>query len=200
QSGNAVTVDTGAATFRLGSDAAALFDEVVLADGTRLATGASGLTLQTGGSVAGHSTTRKVWVEHAGPLTAIVVVEGQYDTPPVGNGAIASRRRYVFTAGSGTALVRQAAIWEGNLVDGCPDCSLTSTGVVNGIKVERLRDRLTPELGGTPTVTVEGSFAVPAIVQSVAAGQSAWVRQQLRANRLAPLAFAANVAGATAAG
>src|SRR5947199_2228384 len=93
QSGNAVTVDTGAAIFRLGADSTALFDEMVLDNGTRLATGGNGLTLKTNGGNAGHSTTRKVWIEHAGPLTAIVVVEGQYDTAPVGDRGIASRRR-----------------------------------------------------------------------------------------------------------
>src|SRR5579885_2343637 len=114
QSGNAVTVDTGAAIFRLGADSTALFDEVVLDNGTRLATGANGLTFQTNGTTSGHSTTRKVWVEHAGPLTAIVVVEGQYDVPAVGGGGIGLLQRYAFTAGSGTTLVRHSATWEGN--------------------------------------------------------------------------------------
>ena len=199
QNGNAVTVDTGAAIFRLGADATALFDEMVLDNGTRLATGGNGLTLQSNGSAAGHSTTRRVWVEHAGPLTAIVVVEGQYDTPALGGGNVGSRRRYVFTAGSGTALVRQSAAWEGTLNTGCPSCVITG-GVINGIKVERLRDRLVPELGGAPTVTAVGSYAAAAVAKSVPAGQSAWVRQQLRTSRTAPLAFDVNVAGAAAAG
>jgi hypothetical protein len=202
QNGNAVTVDTGAATFRLGADSTALFDEVVLDNGTRLATGGTagtGLTLQSNGSVAGHSTTRRVWVEHAGPLVAIVVVEGQYDTPAQGGGGIGSRRRYVFTAGSGTAEVRQSAAWEGTLNPGCPGCAVTD-GVINGLKVDKLRDRLVPELGGTPTVTAVGSFAAAALVNPLPTGQSAWVRQQLRASRTAPLAFDLNVGGATATG
>jgi hypothetical protein len=200
QSGNAVTVDTGAAIFRLGADSTALFDEMVLDNGTRLATGGNGLTLKTNGGNAGHSTTRKVWVEHAGPLTAIVVVEGQYDTAPIGDAGIASRRRYVFTAGSGTAIVRQSAVWEGTLIQGCPDCLASSSGVVNGVLVQQLQDRLVPQLGGTPTVTAVGSFGAPAVVKSVGSGQSAWVRQQLRANRSTPLAFDVNVAGSAAAG
>jgi fibronectin type III domain protein len=199
QSGNAVTVDTGAAIFRLGADATALFDEVVLDNGTRLATGGNGLTLQTNGATAGHSTTRRVWIEHAGPLAAAVVVEGQYDTPALGGAGIGSRRRYTFTAGSGTALVRQSAAWEGTLNTGCPSCVITN-GVINGVKVERVRDRLAPELGGTPTVTAVGSFASSATVKSVAAGQSAWVRQKLRGSRTTSLSFDVNVAGTTASG
>ncbi len=202
QIGNAVTVDTGAATFRLGADPTALFDEMVLDDGTRLATGGTagtGLTLQSNGIVAGHSTTRRVWIENAGPLVAIVVVEGQYDTPAQGGGGVGSRRRYVFTAGSGTALVRQSAAWEGTLNPGCPSCAITN-GVINGLKVEKLQDRLVPELGGTPSVTAVGSFAATALTNTMPAGQSAWVRQQLRASRTAPLAFDLNVGGLTAAG
>ncbi|HEV7518556.1 MAG TPA: hypothetical protein VGR07_19855, partial [Thermoanaerobaculia bacterium] len=198
QSGNAVTVDTGAAIFRLGADSTALFDEMVLDNGTRVATGGNGLTLKTNGSSSGHSITRRVWVEHAGPLTAIVVVEGQYDAP-VPDAPVNSRRRYVFTAGSGTAIVRQSAAWEGSLSPGCPDC-LVNNGVVNGVLVQQLQDRLTPQLGGTPTVTAVGSFGAPAVVKSVGSGQSAWVRQLLRTDRFTPLAFDVNVSGSAAAG
>src|SRR6185369_1427585 len=107
--------------------------------------------IKTNGASSGHSTTRRVWVEHAGPLTAIVVVEGQYDAA-VPDAPVNSRRRYVFTAGSGTAIIRHSAAWEGSLNPGCPDC-LNTNGVVNGVLVQELQDRLTPQLGGTPTIT-----------------------------------------------
>ena len=71
-----MTVDTGAAIFRLGADSRPLFDEVVLDNGTRLIGGGNALSLQTSGATYGHSTTRQVWIEHQGPLTAIVVVQG----------------------------------------------------------------------------------------------------------------------------
>jgi chitodextrinase len=197
QSGNAVTVDTGAATFRLGADPGALFDEVALANGTRLITG-SALSVQTGGSTYGHSTTRRVWVEHQGPLTAIVVVQGAYDTPAIGGGQVSTRRRYVFTAGSPTAIVRHVANWEGNLA--CNECVTTPAGTPNGVRIDKMRDDLTIQVGGTPTVTAVGNFSAPAVSRTAGADQSAWVRQQLRSDHTSPQSFDVNVAGATAAG
>ncbi|HKV08573.1 MAG TPA: hypothetical protein VJ725_10565, partial [Thermoanaerobaculia bacterium] len=196
RNGNAVTVDTGAAIFRLGAGSGALFDEVVLDNGTRLI-GGSKLAMKSGGAEWAHSTTRKVTIEHQGPLSAVVVVQGTYDMPAVGGGQMSTRRRYVFTAGSPTAVVRHVANWEGNL---CTACVTTSTGAVNGVLIERLRDELAVELGGTPTVTAVGNFGAPAVTGSVGATESAWVRQQLRGSRKAPLAFDVNVAGAATGG
>jgi hypothetical protein len=197
QSGSAVTVDTGAAIFRLGANPGALFDEVVLDNGKRLVGGGS-LSVRANGADYGHSTTRRVAIEHQGPLTAIVVVQGAYDVPAIGNGQVGTRRRYVFTAGSTTAVVRHVANWEGTLA--CEGCITTSTGGVNGVLIEKLRDDLAIELGGTPSVTAAGNFSAPAVTGSVSADQSAWVRQQLRANRLAPMRFDVNVAGTAATG
>src|SRR5947209_6682127 len=197
RSGDAVTVDTGAAVFRLGANPDRLFDEVVLANGTRLIGGGS-LTLQTGGTTYGHTASRRVWIEHQGPLTAIVVVQGAYDAPPVGGGVVSTRRRYVFTAGSPTAIVRHVANWEGNLAD--PGDIVTAAGTPNGFLVERLRDDLALELGGTPTVTAVGGFGAAAVTGAVDTSQSAWVRQQLRASRTAPQSFDVTVGGATAGG
>jgi titin len=197
QSGNAVTIDTGAATFRLGANPGTLFDEVVLANGTRLITG-SALSVQTGGSTYGHSTTRRIWIEHQGPLTAIVVVQGAYDVPAIGGGQVSTRRRYVFTAGSPTAIVRHVANWEGNLA--CNECLTTSAGTPNGVRIDKMRDDLTIQVGGTPTVTAIGNFSAPTVSKTAGADQSAWVRQQLRSDRTSPQAFDINVAGATAAG
>ncbi|HSF43350.1 MAG TPA: fibronectin type III domain-containing protein [Thermoanaerobaculia bacterium] len=197
RNGSAVTVDTGAAIFRLGAGSGALFDEVVLDNGTRLIGGGK-LSIKSGGSEWGHSTTRKVTIEHQGPLSAVVVVQGTYDMPAVGTGQVSTRRRYVFTAGSPTAVVRHVANWEGNL--GCNACVTTSTGAVNGVLIERLRDELAVELGGTPTVSAVGNFGAPAVTGSVGAAEGAWVRQQLRPSRKSPLAFDVNVAGTAASG
>ncbi len=197
QSGNEVTVDTGAATFRLGANPGALFDEVVLANGTRLISG-SALSVQTGGSSYGHSTTRRVWIEHQGPLTAIVVVQGAYDTPAIGGGQVSTRRRYVFTAGSPTAIVRHVTNWEGNLA--CAECVSTPAGTPNGVRIDKVRDDLTINVGSTPTVTAVGNFSAPVVSHMVATDQSAWVRQQLRPARTSPQVFDVNVAGAAASG
>ncbi|HEY2291790.1 MAG TPA: fibronectin type III domain-containing protein [Thermoanaerobaculia bacterium] len=197
RSGNAVTVSTGAATFRLGSNPGALFDEVDLANGTKVI-GGGALSVQTGGTAYGHSTTRSVTIEHQGPLTAIVVVQGAYDVPAIGGGQVSTRRRYVFTAGSPTAIVRHVVSWEGTL--DCEGCIVTASGIPNGVRIDKAEDDLQVSLGGAPTVTAVGNFASPAVSGAVGAGQSAWVRQQLRANRTAPQVFDVNVGGATATG
>jgi hypothetical protein len=197
QVGNAFTVDTGAAIFRFGADSGALFDEVLRADGTRLASGGS-LTLRSGGAAAGHPTTRKIWIEHAGPLFAAVVITGAYDLPAVGGGGMGSLRRYVFTAGSPTAIVRHAVNWEGNL--GCQGCITTATGAPNGVKLDQIRDILTVSLGSAPTVTAVGAFNAPAVTGSVPAARTAAVRQLLRGARTEALRFQVDVAGAAASG
>ena len=186
--GGRVTVDTGAAVFRLGGEGA-LFDEISVG-GRRLVTG-SEMTLRAAGAAGRHAKVRKLRVEHAGPLSAVVVVDGAYGLPPVGQGGFGSRRRYVFTAGSPTAIVRHAVAWEGNL--GCQGCDKTDKGAPNGALVEGARDALALDLGGASTVTAVGGFAAPAFEGAAEGG--AWVRQLLRPRRTAPLRFEAAVAG-----
>ncbi|HWM93386.1 MAG TPA: fibronectin type III domain-containing protein [Thermoanaerobaculia bacterium] len=197
QTGDLVTVDTGAAVFRFGTDPGALFEEILLDNGTRVV-GGSDMTIRSSGGAAGHSTTRKIRIEHAGPLSAVVVVHGAYDLAPVGNGQMGSVRRYVFTAGSPTAVVRHVVQWEGNLA--CNGCTKTTSGAPNGVRVEQIRDTLAVSLGGTPTVTAVGDFDAAAVAKAVGAGQTAEVRQLLRTNRTAPLSFRVNVGGTAASG
>ena len=194
--GSQVVVDTGAAVFRLGGSPGALFDEIRAGE-QRLVSG-SETAVTTGGKTGSLSTVRRVWIEHAGPLTAAVVVDGAYDLPPVGGGGFGSQRRYVFTAGSPTALVRQAVTWEGNLA--CQGCVTTKDGQPNGVLVQRVRDTLTldPQAlgaapgatpGAAPEVTAVGAFKAAAVT-----GRGpAMVRQALRARREDPLAFEAQV-------
>jgi hypothetical protein len=197
--GRQVVVDTGAAVFKLGGNAGALFDEVTLAGGAggrRLVTG-GGMALRAAGAEGGHSGVRGVRIESSGPLSAVVVIEGAYDLPRVGNGGFGSRRRYVFTAGSPTAVVRQAVAWEGDLE--CTGCLKTKDGKPNGVLVERARDALALDLGTpSPAVTAVGAFKEPAL-EAVAGpakgGDLAWVHQQLRARRTAPLHFEAVIGG-----
>jgi hypothetical protein len=198
QNGDLITVDTGAAVFRFGSDPGALFEEVLLDNGTRLV-GGGAMTLRANGTAAGHPTTRRIRIEHAGPLSAVVVVNGAYDLAPIGNGGMGSVRRYVFTAGSPTARVRHAVQWEGNL--GCNGCTKTSTGAPNGVRLSQVRDTLDVELGGTSAVTTAvGDFEAAAVTGTVAAGQTAAVRQLLRSSRTAPLSFRMDVGAASAIG
>ncbi len=197
QNGNLVTVDTGAAVFRFGSDPGALFEEVLLDNGTRVI-GGSDLSLRANGASASHSTTRNIRIEHAGPLSAVVVVHGAYDLAPIGNGQMGTVRRYVFTAGSPTAVVRHVVQWEGNLA--CNGCTKTTAGAPNGVRVQQVRDTLAVELGGTPSVTAVGDFDAAAVTKSVGSGQTASVRQLLRSSRTAPLSFQVDVAGSAAGG
>ena len=189
--GNQVVVDTGAAVFRLGGRADALLDEVLLPGGRRVA-GGVGMELRTvrpAAAAGGHSKLREVRVESAGPLSAVVLVDGAYDLPPVGTGGFGSRRRYVFTAGSPAVIVRQAVSWEGDLGEGIR----TKDGQPNGVRVERARDTLALDLGGPAAALVVGSRdGTPLAVAAVpggAAGAEASLRQLLRRQRQEPLRF-----------
>lgn len=188
--GDQVVVETGAATFRLGKNPGALFDEIDLPGGRRLVTGGA-MTLRAAAHEGGHSTRRGLRIESQGPLSAVVVVEGAYDLPAVGGGRFGSRRRYVFTAGSPTALVRHALAWEGDLA--CTGCIVTKDGKPDAVLVEKARDALALDLGGPPSaVSVVGAFKEPALEGPPAGGTGgdlAWVRQTLRDRRTAPLRF-----------
>jgi hypothetical protein len=192
--GGKITVDTGAAVFRLGADPAALFDEVRLKDGGKLAGGGE-MTLATRGASGSHKSFRNIRIEHAGPLTAAVVIDGAYGLPQVGGGGFGSRRRYIFTAGSPTAIVRQAVAWEGNL--GCRGCTATEDRQPNGVRVERVRDTINLTLGGTGplAVTAVGAFAAAPVERAVGPEETVAVRQLLRPRRQAPLRFAVESSG-----
>ncbi|RPH55655.1 hypothetical protein EHM82_04895, partial [bacterium] len=192
--GQQVVVDTGAAVFKLGGGAGALFDEITVA-GRRLVTG-SGMTARVAGRAGGHGKLRGLRVEHAGPLSAVVVVEGAYDLPAVGTGGFGSLRRYVFTAGSPTAVVRHAMAWEGDLAD-CAGCTRTKDGKANAVLVESVRDTLALDLGAPhPTaVLAVGAFKEAAVEGPLGDAGEAWVRQVQRARRTDRLRFEAAVAG-----
>ncbi|HKH49212.1 MAG TPA: hypothetical protein VKM72_31485 [Thermoanaerobaculia bacterium] len=192
QDGNRVTVDTGAAVFQIGPPGD-LFGEIRLASGKRLVAG-GGLAVTTGGRTAGHPEIRRVWIEHSGPLSAAVVVDGAYDVPAIGGGGLGSRRRYLFAAGSPTVLVRHAVAWEGNL--GCKGCIRTEDGKPNGVRIDRVRDTLVldPEAFGELDVAAVGAFGEPAVSGrsgrgGAGGGEIARVRQIQRARREDRLAF-----------
>jgi hypothetical protein len=206
--GEAVTIDTGAAIFHLGAEPGALFDEVDRKEGTRLVAG-SRMSARVKGTAHGHSGRRGLSIERQGPLLAAVVVRGSYDMPPVGApqkggaGGLGSLRRYLFTAGSPTAIVRQAVAWEGNLA--CNGCLVAKDGTPNGLLLSGVRDELRLELGGegTTNVTAVGARNAPAVERAIAAGpagEEAAVRQLLRPERSARLRFAVAAGKARAEG
>lgn len=192
--GGQVTVSTGAAFFKLGGIPGALFDEIRLQNGTRISSGGQ-MTALVNGTSTDHLSLRTVEVEHAGPLAAVVTIKGEYDMPEVGGGRLSSFRRYLFTAGSPTVLVRQAVTWEGAL---CSDLSCASgdgTSVPNGLLLSRIRNTLAPDMTAPLTVTGLGSFEGELVRAEVVPGQEAWVRQRLRLKRTDPLSFEVAVPG-----
>ncbi|MBA4372408.1 MAG: hypothetical protein C0402_06050 [Thermodesulfovibrio sp.] len=195
QAGSQITVNTGAATFKLGGSPDLLFDEIRLQDDTRLVNGGA-MTAVVNGSNSDHTVIRSVEVEHTGPLAAIVTVKGEYTMPEVGGGKLASFRRYVFTAGSPTAIVRQAAAWEGALCSYLTcDPGDGSSLVPNGLLMSRIRNTLLPDMQGPLTVTALGGFSSEVLQSGVVSGQEAWVRQSLRTSRTDFLSFDISVPG-----
>jgi len=201
QVGNQVTVNTGAARFVVGGSVSALFDEIHLSNNTRLVS-TSTLTATVNSNNYTLPTLRNVRIEHNGPLSAVVIVEGVYNMPATGGGQLSTLRRYVFTAGSPTAVVRQVVNWEGDRCgDGSNGYDLTCDSTVNGVLLNRVRDTLTLDNLSAPlAVTAVGDFDLAALTGTANAGQSAWVRQQRRANRNAALAFDVSLPGTSGSG
>ena len=163
------------------------------------------MTLRAAAAEGGHSTVRDVRIESQGPLSAVVVIDGAYDLPPVGGGQLGSRRRYVFTAGSPTAVVRHAVAWEGDLA--CTGC-LEDQGRQARRRARRAGARHADARPRSPrpaTATVVGAFKEPALEAAVgAAGEDgsdlAALRQTLRDRRAAPLHFEMTAGGQRRAG
>ena len=182
QNGDRITVNTGAAIFVLGSGSGALFDEVSLSSGTRLVSG-SALTGRANNTDFGHATTRRIVIEHSGPLSAAVIIEGAYDLPAIGSltpGALGSMRRYLFSAGSPVAIVRQSMAWEGTH---CDRGEIECNGAPNAVRVQQVRDAISLDLPYPVSATAVGAFNATT-TGTISAGQTAAVRQLLRTRRL----------------
>jgi len=184
QSGNRVTVDTGVARFVIDGASNALFQEVRA--GSTIVAGAKPIDGTVENRPVRHSTLRRVAIEHQGPLSAIVVVEGAYDFPATGGGGLGSRLRYQFTAGSPTALVRHSIAFEG---DKCGAGNLSCAAGPNGLLVARLEDGVALMLPASRTVTTIGARSGEPAAGNGSIGAQAWVRQKLRNSRTEPRAF-----------
>lgn len=150
QNGSRFTIDTGTATFVV--EPSTLFEEIRTASATIARGGA--LTVDD----AAYASTRRAFVEHAGPLTATVVIDGMYAS------GLATQRRYAFTAGSATAIVRQTV----------------SNESTTAVRLRRVRDVLTVDAPASVTARAETgeTFTAPF--------GPAHVTQTLRASRTAP--------------
>lgn len=194
--GGTWTIDTGAARFTIGGAGGALFDAVRRGDGTLLASGVGG-SVQVGATTYPHTAVQSVAFERSGPLYAVAVVRSGYTMPPVGGGGLVAERRYEFTAGSPTALVRQSIAWQG---DRCGIDQRVCAGTPNGVQLARAREPLDLQLGFPVALTAVGAFAAPATLGAAQATDTAAVRQLQRVDRFAPLAFSVAVPGAGASG
>jgi hypothetical protein len=198
QVGNTITVNTGAARFVIGGNAGALFDEVRLADNTRVVS-TSAMTARVNGADYTHPTTRGVEIEHSGPLSAAVIVDGAYNMPlmgvgPAGGGGLGTKRRYLFSAGSPVAIVRQSAAFEGDLCNTSNQGAIACNGAPNAIRVQQLRDALTLDLAYPVSATASGAFNATTS-GAIASTQTAAVRQLLRTARTNPQAFTVDLPG-----
>jgi YetA-like protein len=133
--GDRIIVDTGAAVFTLRPNGT-LFEEIRAGNAVVAVGGA--LTARVNGRDNVWAAARRMTVEHSGPLSAVVIIDGTYDMPPVGGGGLASHRRYIFTAGSGTAIVQQSVSWEGNRCGG--QGVIACNGAPNALRVEQVRN------------------------------------------------------------
>jgi hypothetical protein len=203
QSGSVYSINTGAATFVVGGNADALFDEInvnnkKIAGGSGLS-GSVRMTTATTTTDIQQTTQRRIFIERQDPLSLVLVVESAYNMASVGNGGLGSRRRYVFRAGSPVAEIRHAIAWEGSL---CSNGSTSCNGAANGLRVERMRDALPLMLGGigTQTVSILSEKNLNPLTQSVTVGTTASLRQRLRANRTAQRVYETAIGSSTSAG
>jgi YetA-like protein len=154
RSGNRVVVETGTAVFTIDGAAASLFEQIRFG-GTEVVSGGS-LTAND----IGYGGLRRIAIEDAGPLSAVVIVEGTY-------GPLSSQRRYTFAAGSSTVIVRQTLANEG----------------VDPIRIRSIRDTLRTSLG--ETVRITGALGSASVQTTTPAS----LVQRLRPSRTAPPRF-----------
>ncbi len=144
--GNRVIVDTGAASFTIDGAASSLFEEIRF--GTAPVVTGGSLTARIENAESRYASLRRLSIEEAGPVSAVVVVEGTYDTPQV-----SSQRRYTFGAGSSTVTIRQTLAWEGNR---CETAGAIRCGnAINALRVQQIRDTLRTTTGATVAVALQ---------------------------------------------
>lgn len=190
-----VVVDTGVARFAIAADGS-LFAEVGLEGTSPLARGRP-----LGATVAGREVRRvrprRLEVVRAGPLRAVVVAEAELDHPAIGGGAVSAWWRYELTAGSPTAVVREAVRWEGML--GCRGC-IEHDGKPAGVRLEDVRNELALARPAVRALAL-AERGSPALEAAAAPGRAlvAAVRQVQRGERREPPRFE-TVAGPARAG
>jgi YetA-like protein len=196
QNASTYSINTGAATFVVGGNSEALFDEINV-NNIKIAGGA-GLTGQvrptatSAATTTKHSTQQRIFIERQDPLSLVLVVEGAYDMSNIGDGGLASRRRYIFRAGSPVVEIRHSVAWQGTL---CSTGSLSCNGAPNAVRVEKIRNAIPLSLGAgsTQTVSFISENNTAAATQTINLNATASLRQRLRANRTAVRSYEMNL-------
>lgn len=182
-SGGGVRVDTGAASFQIGTAAGQSFDNVILSGGqTLISGGASGSRIEGSAELAHFASLREVRVERQDAFSAVVVVSGISAHAARGGGDVAGERRYTFTRGSGVAEVRETIQWEG---DFCSLGVLECNGRPNALLLEQWRSRVTPQLSGVLQLSLLPELGGSASTTTLSSGQAASLRQRRRVDRFA---------------
>lgn len=190
-------INTGSATFVIPNSPSGEVLSSVSADSSQPTVLAGSMTVTVNGTVynAINPNRYKSTIEHQGPLSAIIRVDGAYDMPPVGDGELSFSLRYEFMWNSPTVIVRQAVNWEGGFCTyGVIICS--DDGSPEGLLIDRIDTNLTSGLSGDVSVFAVGSKNGAGISGSVGQGQNAYVRQNQRADRFTPASFDVSVPNA----
>lgn len=187
------TIASGGVTFAITPES--LFDEIRVGANT-IARGGT-LAARANETDTRYLSTRRAFVEHAGPLRTTIVVEGTYDLPAIGGGRLSSERRYTFTADSPTAIVRQTLAWEGQLCETAG--AIVCNGAPDALRILRVRDTLGSVVTAPSQLTITGARGSSRQL-AVVPGETASLAQLLRARRTDAPRFEIAAGGQTTSG
>jgi len=195
QSGNDITIATGTASFVLDGSAAQVLKSADLPNGTRLIGSGSLSSTVNGSTAAGFTSLRRIVVEHADALSAVVIVEGSFAHPQISNGAVSGGRRLVFHAGSSAVSVREWIDWEGSR---CGLGTVSCAGAPDAVLLNRWRLGLTPgALTGSRTLMSKVTIQQPSSSVAAAVGSTAALRQLRRTNRQSAQQYSLSLPGSS---
>lgn len=180
-------VDTGSAQFDVPRTGLGVLSQAAAGAGSTPLVGSSFEIRADGATYTSLLAIRRAEIVSQDRLSAVIVVTAPLNMPTVGNGRLALTRRYVFRAGSSSVEVRASLAYEG---DRCGNGQISCAGQPNGVRVERWRELLqTATDTSSPQIGMRSERAQSLNIQTLGNGQSASIRQLLRANRLAPYQY-----------
>ena len=175
-----LSINTGVARFVFGGSPANAFDRIESPVGTVLVNAAAVSSIIDSSPARGFSTIRRIVVEQLDPISAVVIVEGEFAHPSVAGAAISGGRRMEFAAGSAAVSVREWIDWEGSR---CGTESLDCQGQINALALQSWRLNVTPATSGARQFGLQATLAQAMQSVAVGAGGSASLRQRRREQR-----------------